>query len=136
MRTLTTRIVALVAGAVTMGMPAVLAAEEAKPCPTSFYVQSNATGGDYVMGLLFSEEERPAEISTVRTTNHAASATAETELKLPVGSASASGTASTGTTTIEKVVIGGTYNVGIYKMNDGSTWAVNCDFGLAIKQVG
>jgi hypothetical protein len=134
MRTTVKRFVAAVCGVVTTAAPGMAWAE--KPCPTYFQVQSTATGGEFVGGLLFSESSR--ELTELRTTTTTTTATAsgETEIKLPGGSASTSGTITKTVVEDQTTTVSGTHNVGVYKMNDGSTWLVNCDQGTQMYSVG
>jgi hypothetical protein len=134
MRTTVKRFVAAVCGVVTTAAPGMAWAE--KPCPTYFQVQSTATGGEFVGGLLFSESSRTLTDEKSKTTTTSLTANTETEIKLPVGSVSGGGTVTTTVVEEEKSTLTGTFNVGVYKMNDGSTWLVNCDQNTQMYSVG
>jgi hypothetical protein len=132
MRNNVKRVVAAVCGLVTVLGPAVAVA--AVPCPTYFQVTSGATGGEFVGGLLFSESERDLSRTYGEKSITTATLSAETEVKYPVGSVSGGGTATTTTEKSDFTTVTGSYNVGVYKMNDGSTWLVNCDNRTQIGQ--
>ena len=133
MRNSVQRVFAVICGVVTVGMPAVAAAEV--PCPTYFQVKSNATGGEYVGGLLYSESSKTVSLESEKITTTSVSASAETEVKYPVGSVSGGGSLTSTTVEKETYTVTGDYNVGVYKMNDGTTWLVNCDIGAQLAQV-
>ena len=134
MRKTMKRLVAAMCGVVTMAAPGMAWAEV--PCSTYFQVKSTATGGEYVGGLLFSEGEKHLTISYNKSSTGTTTATVTSE----VGTSGATVTGEAGTTTTTElaaeVVVSGTYNVGVYKMNDGSTWLVNCDTGMALLSIG
>jgi hypothetical protein len=134
MRNSMQRVFAVICGVVTVGMPAVAAAEV--PCPTYFQVQSSNGGGEWVGGILFSESTLELSLVTNETKTTTTSGSLETEVKYPTGSLSGSGSHSTTTIKESKTVVSGEFNVGVYKMNDGTTWLVNCDTNTQIGSIG
>ena len=119
MHKVTKRFVAVLCGIATLVGPTTALAEGF--CTTYLQVQSTTTGGEYIAGLLTGETTR--EVVTVRTLN----TTVGSEINGGgvVVKASTSGTVGT----VDTVTTTETFDVGYYKMNDGSVWEVNCDRG-------
>ncbi len=134
MRTSVKRFVAAVCGAVTMVAPGMAGAEV--PCQSYFQVKSNATGGDFVGGLLFSEGEKEVTISQTSGASGSTTTSVSSELSGPGAKLSGDASSTTSASSGANVVVSGSYNVGVYKMNDGSTWLVNCDTGLQLIAIG
>lgn len=125
MNKLTKRVVAVLCGIATLVGPTTALAEG--DCKTYFQVESSATGGQYVGGLLTATSQR-AETETNQYSLLLSSEAAATIF----GTGATVG--STATHTIIRSETN-TYDVGHYTMNDGSKWEVNCDTGDA-KRVG
>jgi hypothetical protein len=134
MRQVLRKLVATLVAAVTIATPARALADEAgKYCTTFEQVESNATGGDYVGGLLIYETmgtvARSSE-GTTTTTTISASGTAG----IPGSGVTTSG--STSTTTVAPMSTVTTEEpIGYYKMNDGSIYQINCLTGESTQLV-
>jgi hypothetical protein len=132
MRPMMKRIVAALLGAVTIATPATALAEEGKWCSTYAQVESNATGGSYVGGILVYEV-----MATVTRTTPTVTTTTTTTSNVGAGipGGPSAGTAQTITITTSQPgeAISVEEPVGYYAMNDGSVYQINCLTGDAFK---
>lgn len=121
------RIIAAFVGGAMLATPAGAWAE--KPgqdfCSTYDQVSSNATGGSYVGGILIYETTGSVQRSPGATTTTTTTSTTTT-----VSINGSGGSATTTVTTANTVPNGPTVTtdepVGFYRMNDGSTYEINC----------
>lgn len=117
------KVVATLLAAVTFAAPMTAVAEEAGQCDRYEQVESNATGGDYVGGILVYE-------TTATVTRSAPTTTVTTSTSGTVGVPGTGGTSTVTTTTTQP---GSTVStpepVGYYAMNDGSIYQINCVTG-------
>ena len=119
------RFVATMLAAAIVGAPA--SAWAGDYCPTGKLVESHATGGDYIAGLLIYETmgtvSRQSSIETTTTT-----VTTSMQVGVP-------GTGATTTVTETQTVMAETSTnqtpepLGFYAMNDGSMYEINCVTG-------
>jgi hypothetical protein len=119
------RIIAALVGVAMVTAP--VSAWAGEYCSTYHQVASHNTGGDWVGGILAYESWASVTRSDVSTTN-----TVTTTIGLAGGLGSTTVTSTTtqsgnSTTTQEPI--------GIYNMNDGTVWEVNCLTG-ASRQIG
>lgn len=124
------RFVAALTGLAMAVAPVTAWADEAAGCPLYVQVQSNATGGEFVAGLLVDTATR----ETTTTTTTFFSGSAEVTGTVTVTSNNANGSLGTSYTRTVVTVSNETNNIGYYKMNDGSSWEVNCTTGDATKR--
>ena len=100
-------------------------------CSTYSQVQSNATGGDYVGGLLMYETT-----GSVRRDGQSTTTTTTESVGGSLGAPGSGGTA-TYTTTVATTQTGTSVTtsepIGFYSMNDGSVYEVNCLTGSSQK---
>lgn len=123
-----TRAVAAMVGLATLMTPITALADEAGDyCSTYAQVESKATGGDYVGGLLMYETmatvQRQDDEVTVTTT-----VTTNGQVGVP-GSGAGGSTSTTVTTSTQGTVTTAQEPVGYYSMNDGSVYQINCVTG-------
>ncbi|HYV97379.1 MAG TPA: hypothetical protein VE967_08010 [Gemmatimonadaceae bacterium] len=135
MRSILKRLVATVMAAVVFASPVKAWADmdpsASAACSTYRQVESNATGGDYVGGILFYETE-----GTVSRTQPSTTTTSTTSSTATLG-AGGSGASTTVTTTTTTTQPGNTTTtkepIGFYAMNDGSIYEINCVTGESKK---
>jgi hypothetical protein len=123
------RIVAAMLAAVTIGTPSTMWAGEY--CSTGAMVKSHATGGDYIAGILVYET-----MGTVTRSGPGGSSTTTTSTTGQVGvpGTGASGTITTSQTTVMPTTVVTTQEpIGIYAMNDGSLYEIDCATGQSTK---
>lgn len=122
------RIVAALAGAATIATPATAWAD-AKPgqkfCPTYTQVESNATGGQYVGGILIYETMGTVTRDAGQT-NTTVSTTSGMAAGVPNVASGTTTTTVTVTTEGESSSITAEEPIGYYRMNDGSVYQINC----------
>ena len=118
------KLVATMLAAVTIAAPATaLADDDAGKCSTYDQVNSKATGGDYVGGILIYE-------TTATVTRSEPTTTTTTTTTVTAGIPGTGGsTTSTTTTTQQGTTTASQDPVGYYSMNDGSIWQINCATG-------
>ena len=123
------RVLAALLGA-TMITPGTALADK-KPgqnfCPTYDQVESDATGGSYVGGILMyetmGEVTRDGDKTTTTTTT-----TTSAQVGVPGTGATSTVTVTVATTESEPTTTTQA-PIGFYKMNDGSTYEINCITG-------
>jgi hypothetical protein len=122
------RIVAALAGAATIATPATAWADT-KPgqkfCPTYTQVESNATGGQYVGGILIYETMGSVTRNDGQT-NTSVSTTSGATAGVPNVASGSATTTVTVTTEGESSSITAEEPIGYYRMNDGSVYQINC----------
>ena len=122
------RVVAALIGGAMLVTPATALAD-AKPgqkfCPTYKQIESTATGGSYIAGILLYET-----MGSVERTNEQRSTTVSTTTsgELGVPRVASTETSTTVAVTTEEATITTTADepIGYYQMNDGSVYQVNC----------
>jgi hypothetical protein len=129
------RVVGALLGAATLATPATALAD-GKPgqqfCPTFKQVESDATGGQYVGGILIYET-----MGSVTRTSDVTTTTVSTTTGTEVGVENVASAGST--TTVSVSTTEGTATtmadepIGYYQMNDGSVYQVNCVTGQGEK---
>lgn len=124
MHKVTKRFVAVLCGIATLVGPTTALAEGGD-CKTYFQVESTATGGQFVGGLLTATSQR----AITEADQYSLLLTSDAAAKI-FGTGATVGTTATHTKTYTET---NTYDVGHYTMNDGSKWEVNCDKGTAVR---
>jgi hypothetical protein len=121
------KLAAALLGAVMLAVPANAFADGY--CDKYDQVASNATGGDWVGGILMYET-----MATVERTENTTSETVSTSTTVGGQAVGASGTTNvTLTTTNATTTTTAQEPVGYYAMNDGSVYQINCVTGQARK---
>ena len=125
------RIVAAMLAAMTIGAPVTARADAGDWCSTGTMLKSNATGGDYIAGILVYEtmgtvsRSGPAVTSTTTTTSTG-------QVGVP-GTGAGGSVSTTTTTTTPGTVTTIQEPIGLYAMNDGSLYQIDCATGESNK---
>lgn len=123
------RIVAALVGVAMITTPA-SSAWAGEYCSTYGQVESHATGGDYVGGILAYET-----MGTVTRSDGSTSTTVTTSSTISIAPSSGVTTTVTSTTTSGTTTTSTQEPIGVYNMNDGTVWEINCLTG-ATRKVG
>ena len=131
------RVVAALIGGAMLVTPATALAD-AKPgqkfCPTYKQIESTATGGSYIAGILLYETMGKVSRTADRQTT-TVSTTTSGELGVPKVVSTETSTTVAVTTEEGSITTTADEPIGYYQMNDGSVYQVNCVTGQA-EQVG